>query len=114
MRVFLAGATGVIGRPLRAVAGSTVCALERGAGVYNIADDEPAPTGEWLPDLAEAIGARPPRRIPKWLAWLGAGSYAVYLMCRQRAITTTKARAELGFIPSIPSWRTGLRERRDR
>jgi 2-alkyl-3-oxoalkanoate reductase len=94
-------------------AGATVCALERGNGVYNIADDEPAPSREWLPYLADAIGAKPPRRIPQWLAWLGAGSYAVYLMCQQRAISTAKARAELGFTPSIASWRSGLRERRD-
>jgi nucleoside-diphosphate-sugar epimerase len=94
-------------------AAATVCALERGAGVYNIVDDEPAPVRDWLPHLAEIIGAPTPRRIPQWLAWLGAGSYAVYLMARQRAVSNRKARDELGFVPSIPSWRTGFRDRRD-
>ena len=94
-------------------AAATVRALERGAGVYNIVDDEPAPVRDWLPYLSEVIGAPPPRRIPQWLAWLGAGSYAVYLMARQRAVSNRKARDELGFVPSIPSWRTGFRDRRD-
>jgi len=56
------------------------------------------------------LGARPPLRIPQWLAWIGAGSYAVYLMARQRAVSNRKARDELGFVPSIPSWRTGFRD----
>lgn len=93
---------------------ATLCALERGGpGVYNIVDDEPAPAREWLPHLAELIGAPPPRRVPRWLARLGAGPYAVYLMTQQRAISNRKARDELGFVPSIPSWRDGLRDRRD-
>jgi len=94
-------------------AAATLCALERGAGVYNVVDDEPAPVRDWLPYLAELIGAPPPRRIPRWLAWLGAGSYAVYLMARQRAASNRKARDELGFVPSIASWRAGFRDRRD-
>jgi len=94
-------------------AAATLRALERGAGVYNIVDDEPAPVRDWLPYLAELLGAPPPRRIPRWLAWLGAGSYAVYLMARQRAAGNRKARDELGFVPSIASWRTGFRDRRD-
>lgn len=95
-------------------AAATICALARGAGVYNVVDDEPAPVRDWLPYLAELIGAPPPRRVPRWLARIGAGSYAVYLMARQRAAGNRKARDELGFAPSIPSWRTGFRERRDR
>jgi nucleoside-diphosphate-sugar epimerase len=94
-------------------AAATLRALERGAGVYNVVDDEPAPVRDWLPYLAELIGARPPRRIPRWLAWLGAGPYAVYLMAQQRAASNRKARDELGFAPSIASWRTGFRDRRD-
>jgi nucleoside-diphosphate-sugar epimerase len=86
---------------------ATVCALDRGAGIYNIVDDEPARCGDWLPHLANVLGARPPRRIPRWLATLGAGSYAVYLMARQRAISNAKARAELGFVPAMP-WRDTL------
>ncbi|HWO25146.1 MAG TPA: NAD(P)-dependent oxidoreductase [Kofleriaceae bacterium] len=94
-------------------AAATVCALERGDGVYNIVDDEPAPVRDWLPYLAHLLGAPPPFRVPRWLAWLGAGSYGVYLMVQQRAVSNRKAREELGFVPSIASWRTGFRDRRD-
>ena len=55
-------------------ASATALALERGAsGVYNIVDDEPAPAREWLPALAETIGAKPPRHVPRWLAQIVAG-----------------------------------------
>ena len=52
-------------------AAATVAALERGVpGIYNVADDEPAPVREWLPFLASAIGAPPPRRVPP--GWRGS------------------------------------------
>jgi nucleoside-diphosphate-sugar epimerase len=44
---------------------ATLAAIERGEpGLYNIVDDEPAPASEWLPYLADAVGARPPRHVP--------------------------------------------------
>ena len=50
-------------------ASAAVAAVERGApGIYNICDDDPAPLAEWLPVCAEALGAKPPRRVPVWLA----------------------------------------------
>ena len=49
---------------------ATVAALERGSGTYNIVDDEPAHARDWLPVYARAIGAKPPRRVPTWLARL--------------------------------------------
>src|SRR4030095_1690604 len=46
-------------------ASATVLAVEqRATGVFNIVDDEPAPVSEWLPYLAECLGAKPPRRGP--------------------------------------------------
>jgi 2-alkyl-3-oxoalkanoate reductase len=49
-------------------AAATVAAVERGEpGVYNVVDDEPARVSEWLPGLASAVGAKPPRRFPRWL-----------------------------------------------
>ena len=42
-------------------------------GIYNVVDDEPAPMREWVPVYAEAIGAKPPRRVPGWLARLAGG-----------------------------------------
>ncbi|MBX3159893.1 MAG: NAD(P)-dependent oxidoreductase [Deltaproteobacteria bacterium] len=92
-------------------AAATVRALERGRGVYNIVDNDPAPSRLWIPFLAEQVGAKRPFHVPVWLARILAGPYAVYLMTQQRAVSNAKARGELGFIPSIPSWRQGMRRR---
>jgi nucleoside-diphosphate-sugar epimerase len=90
-------------------ASATVLALERGAsGVYNIVDDEPAPVREWLPALAAAIGAKPPRRIPRWLARLATGESGVVLMTEARGASNAKAKRELGWTPRYPSWRQGF------
>src|SRR4051794_27840259 len=52
-------------------AAATVEALEHGKpGIYKIVDDDPAPVAEWLPYLAQVAGAKPPRRLPVWLARL--------------------------------------------
>jgi nucleoside-diphosphate-sugar epimerase len=91
-------------------AAATVLALERGApGIYNVVDDEPAPVREWLPALAAAIGAKPPRRIPRWLARIVAGEAGVALMTEIRGASNQKAKRELGWTPRYPSWRDGFR-----
>ena len=89
---------------------ATAAAIERGAGVYNVCDDEPAPQAEWLPAYAEAIGAKPPRRVPVWLAKLIAGRQAVVLATRLEGASNEKAKRELGWQPKYPSWRQGFRE----
>jgi nucleoside-diphosphate-sugar epimerase len=92
-------------------ADATVAAVERGApGIYNIVDDEPAPMREWLPVYAEAIGAKPPRRVPRFLARLIAGQYAVSLATDLRGASNERAKAELGWTPSHASWRQGFRD----
>jgi nucleoside-diphosphate-sugar epimerase len=92
-------------------AGATVLAMEQKAtGVFNIVDDEPAPVSEWLPYLAECVGARPPRRIPTWLARLLAGEMAVGMMTEGRGFSNAKAKRELGWELRYPSWRQGFRE----
>ncbi|WP_344535164.1 NAD(P)-dependent oxidoreductase [Streptomyces albiaxialis] len=92
-------------------ASATVLAVEQGArGVFNIVDDEPAPAGAWLPHLAACAGARPPVRIPVWLARLLAGRAAVTMMTEGRGFSNAKARRELGWEPRYPSWREGFRE----
>jgi 2-alkyl-3-oxoalkanoate reductase len=89
---------------------ATALALENGAaGIYNIVDDEPAPVREWLPALAAAIGAKPPRRIPRWLARLVAGEAGVALMTEARGASNAKAKGELGWALRYPSWRQGFR-----
>jgi nucleoside-diphosphate-sugar epimerase len=92
-------------------AGATVAALDHGSpGVYNVVDDEPAPLREWLPVYAEALGAKPPRRVPVWLAKLVAGSGAVLMATGLRGASNQKAKRELRWTPRYPSWRQGFRE----
>ncbi len=92
-------------------AGATVLAVEREArGVYNIVDDEPAPVTEWLPFLAVCAGAKPPRRISRWLARTLAGDVPVIAMTEGRGFSNSKATRELGWAPRHPSWRQGFRE----
>ena len=78
-------------------------------GVFNVVDDAPAPVSEWLPALAQAVGAKAPRRVPAWLARLAAGPFAVMAMRDIEAATNEKARRELGWTPSIASWKEGFR-----
>jgi nucleoside-diphosphate-sugar epimerase len=90
---------------------ATVAAVERGSrGVYNVVDDEPAPVREWLPAAAEALGARSPMRLPRWLGRLAAGEAAVVMMNEVRGASNAKARRELGWEPRYPSWRLGFAE----
>ncbi|MGH2846388.1 MAG: NAD-dependent epimerase/dehydratase family protein [Thermoleophilaceae bacterium] len=90
-------------------AAASVLALEHGeAGIYNVVDDEPAPVREWLPVLAEVLGAKPPRRVPRWLARLFAGDAAVMMGTESRGASNVKAKRELGWQPRHPSWRQGF------
>jgi nucleoside-diphosphate-sugar epimerase len=94
---------------------ATLAAIERArGGIYNIVDDEPAPVAEWLPYLAEALGAKPPRRIPAWLGRIAAGEQVVSAMTQVRGASNAKAKRELGWKPRHPSWRTGFVEALDR
>jgi nucleoside-diphosphate-sugar epimerase len=95
---------------LEDAAAATVLAVERGEpGVYNVVDDDPAPVRDWLPELATALGAKPPRRIPTWLARLAAGEAGVVLMTDTRGASNAKAKRELGWKLRFPSWREGFR-----
>ena len=94
---------------LEDAAAATVQALEHdGPAVYNIVDDEPAPVREWLPVFARALGAKPPRRFPAWLARLIAGEAAVVMGTDARGASNAKAKRELGWTPRYPSWREGF------
>jgi nucleoside-diphosphate-sugar epimerase len=90
------------------VAEATALAVERGKGIYNIVDDEPAPVNEWLPATAAMIGAKPPLHVPAWFARLVAGEHIVVMMTESRAGSNAKAKAELGWRPLYPSWRQGF------
>jgi nucleoside-diphosphate-sugar epimerase len=88
---------------------ATVAAVERGTrGIYNVVDDEPAPVAEWLPVLAETLGARKPMRVPRLVGRLLAGEVAVVMMTELRGASNGKAKRELGWRPAHPSWRRGF------
>jgi nucleoside-diphosphate-sugar epimerase len=90
---------------------ATVLAVEQKAsGVFNIVDDEPAPASEWLPYLAASAGAKPPMRVPKWIARMLAGEVAVAMMTEGRGFSNAKAKRELGWQLRYPSWRQGFKE----
>jgi nucleoside-diphosphate-sugar epimerase len=92
-------------------AAATVAAVERGdPGVYNVADDDPAPQHKWAPVYSQALGAKPPRRVPVWLARLVAGPAMAQTALSLRGISNAKAKRELGWQPAHPSWRQGFRE----
>ena len=88
---------------------ATVAAVENGApGVYNVADDDPAPVRVWLPALAQAVGAKPPRHVPVWLARLAAGEAVVLMFTRGRGASNAKAKREFGWRLRYPTWRQGF------
>jgi len=90
---------------------ATVAALERGRpGIYNIVDDDPAPVSEWLPAIARTVGAKPPRRVPRWLGRLFAGEALTVMMTEVRGSSNAKATRELDWQPAHPSWREGIAE----
>ncbi|WP_101783445.1 NAD-dependent epimerase/dehydratase family protein [Nonomuraea indica] len=92
-------------------ASATVLAVEQKArGVFDIVDDEPAPAVEWLPYLAECVGAKRPKRVPTWLAQLLAGQVAMTMMTERRGFSNAKAKRELGWQLRYPSWRQGFTE----
>jgi nucleoside-diphosphate-sugar epimerase len=90
-------------------AAATAAAVERGAaGIYQVVDDDPAPVRVWLPALAEALGAPPPIRVPRWLGRLLAGEALTAMMTEIRGASNEKAKRELDWRPRYPSWRDGF------
>jgi nucleoside-diphosphate-sugar epimerase len=90
-------------------ADATVAAIERGSrGVYNVVDDDPAPVAEWLPALAEELGAKKPMRVPRFVGRLFAGEAGVEMMTELRGASNAKAKQELGWFPVHASWRQGF------
>jgi len=92
---------------------ATTAAVSSGApGIYNVVDDEPARVAEWLPALGAALGAKPPRHVPVWIARLLIGEGGVSMMTKVRGASNAKAKRELGWEPMYPSWRTAFAEGR--
>ena len=96
---------------IRDAAAATFAAIDQGEpGVYNIVDDDPAPVAVFLPELAKDIGAKPPRRVPRWLGRLAGGEAAVIMMTDIRGASNAKAKRELGWQLQYPSWRLGFKD----
>jgi nucleoside-diphosphate-sugar epimerase len=87
---------------------ATLAAVDRGTGVYNVVDDDPARASEWIPGLADALGAKPPRRVPAWLGRLAGGPEFVRSMTTRRGASNARIREELGWQPRYPDWRAGF------
>jgi nucleoside-diphosphate-sugar epimerase len=88
---------------------ATVAAIEPGRrGVYNVVDDDPAPVAEWLPALAQRLGAKRPMRVPRFIGRLLAGEAVTVMMTEIRGASNAKAKRELGWQPRHPSWREGF------
>jgi nucleoside-diphosphate-sugar epimerase len=88
---------------------ATVAAIEHGSrGVYNVADDDPAPVNEWLPALAQTLGAKKPMRVPRFIGRLFAGEAGVVMMTELRGASNDKAKRELQWRPAHASWREGF------
>jgi nucleoside-diphosphate-sugar epimerase len=88
---------------------ATVAAVEHGArGLYNIVDDDPAPVAEWLPALAQSLGAKKPVRVPRFVGRLFAGEPGTVMMTELRGASNAKAKRELAWRPAYPSWRQGF------
>ena len=88
---------------------ATVAAIERGQrGIYNVVDDDPAPVADWLPALAQTLGAKKPFRVPRFIVRLLAGEAGVVMMTDVRGASNAKAKRELGWRPAHPSWREGF------
>ena len=90
-------------------ADATVAAIEHGKrGVYNVVDDDPAPVAEWLPALAQELGARKPMRVPRFVGRMFAGEAGTVMMTDVRGASNAKAKRELAWRPAHPSWRQGF------
>jgi nucleoside-diphosphate-sugar epimerase len=88
---------------------ATLAAVEHGSrGVYNVVDDEPATVAEWLPALAQTLGAKKPMRVPRFVGRLFAGEAGVVMMTELRGASNAKAKRELAWRPAYPSWRQGF------
>ena len=88
-----------------------MAAVEGGPpGIFNVVDDEPAPAREWLPVYAEALGAKRPRRVPRWIARIAAPKMLVEMATGLRGASNARFKAQFGWEPGHPSWRQGFRD----
>jgi hypothetical protein len=77
-----------------------------GGPAYIVVDDEPVAWGTFLRALAEAVGAPPPRELPAFMLRPASCAHAAFTTSMR--VSGAKAGRELGWAPSVPSWRQGI------
>lgn len=90
-------------------ASATLTALGDGRpGLYNVTDDAPADARDWLPLAANALDAKPPRRVPAPVARLLAGAHVVHFATTLRGNSNARFKSTFDWAPRRASWRDHL------
>lgn len=90
-------------------ASAYVVALEqRPEGIYHVVDDAPVRVRDFFTYFAERQGAKPPMRVPVWLAKLAAGSYAAEFATTSMITNAKRFKRATGWEPQYPTFREGL------
>jgi 2-alkyl-3-oxoalkanoate reductase len=90
-------------------ASATIAALESDAvGIFNVVDDEPARVANWLPALAAAVNAKPPLRLPAFLARLILPEHLFVMLTDIRGGSNARFKRTFAWQPAWPTWREGF------
>jgi nucleoside-diphosphate-sugar epimerase len=89
---------------------ATLAALERGqpGQAYNIVDDQPARWQELVAAMAAAVGAPPPRKVPRWALRLIAPYAAAFAVDTSMRVSNAKAGRDLGWRPRFKTYHEGI------
>jgi len=79
-------------------------------GVWHLVDDRPVPLAEFLGEMARRVDARPPRRMPRWLARMFLGRYGTRLLSSSFSTSSVRFRRDFGWRPSFPTYQEGVEE----
>src|SRR2546426_690587 len=79
-------------------------------GAWHIVDDRPGPLAEFLGEIAKRLDARPPRRMPAWLAELVLGRYGMRILSSSFLTSNARFRRDFNWQPSFPTYVEGLEE----
>lgn len=74
--------------------------------IYNVCDDEPAPTSDVVTYAARLLGVEPPAPEPFESAVMSSAAERYFL--ESRRISNALAKTSLGWRPQYPSYREGL------
>ena len=88
---------------------ATVAAIEHPspAPAYNVVDDEAVTWHDFLGLMAQSFATPAPLSLPRWVVQMAA-PYGVEFMTTRLHVANAKAKAELGWTPSLPTYREGM------